>query len=355
MSTELVAVQTAVAEFDKVAAGLAALQDKYGSVVYDVRTTQGMDDAKSARAAVREPRYAIEQTRKAAKAPILALGKQLDDRAKEITAAILKIEIPIDEQIKAEDARKEAEKQAKIDAELKRVSDIQARIETIRQWPVNAAGKPSSLVQQMLRTANDYQIDEFFSEFIETAQLALVMSRDALETIYTERLTHEAEQERIKAEREELARLRAEQESREAAERQRQAEETRKQQEIAAAEQRERNARIAKEDAERRARIDAENAEIAARKAELDRQELEARQAREAEAAREEAARIAAMPPPSPPAEVSTLCVAIPSESTVLRPTDAELALCVAVGYGVSTITSASWLRTFGQAEQVAA
>ena len=84
MSTAVVEVQNAVAEFDKVAAGLAELKGKYAGVVFDVTTTKGMDEAKAARAAIREPRYEIERVRKAAKAPILKLGKELDDRAKAI-------------------------------------------------------------------------------------------------------------------------------------------------------------------------------------------------------------------------------------------------------------------------------
>ena len=144
MSTELVAVQTAVAEFDRVAAGLADLQARYANVVFDVSTTAGLEEAKTARAIIREPRYAVERLRANAKAPILELGRSLDTRAKEITSKILRIETPIDSQIKADvrrrasvrrrvgvrrrarEARKEAEKQAKRDAEEKSRRDAEA-------------------------------------------------------------------------------------------------------------------------------------------------------------------------------------------------------------------------------------
>ena len=112
MSTELTEVTKAVAEFDRVGAGLAELRKQYGNVVYDVTTTAGMNDAKVARAAIREPRYEIERIRKAAKAPILALGKKLDTEAARITSELEKLERPIDGAIKAEEDRKEAEKQA---------------------------------------------------------------------------------------------------------------------------------------------------------------------------------------------------------------------------------------------------
>ena len=64
MSTAIVEVQSAVAEFDRVAAGIALLQQEYAGVVFDVSTTKGLDAAKTARATIREPRYEIEKVRK---------------------------------------------------------------------------------------------------------------------------------------------------------------------------------------------------------------------------------------------------------------------------------------------------
>jgi colicin import membrane protein len=341
MSTELVAVQTAVAEFDRVAAGLADLQARYANVVFDVSTTAGLEEAKTARAIIREPRYAVERLRANAKAPILELGRSLDTRAKEITSEILRIETPIDSQIKAEESRKEAEKQAKIDAEIKRVADIQARIEAIRQWPAQVSGKPSSLVEQQLRMAEDYAIHDSFAEFAENATVALMGARLTLKHMHAERLEHEAEQERIRLERAELDRLRAEQTQREAAERQRQAEENLKAQAARKAEETERRRMQAIEDAERAERIAAENAEIAARRAELDRQEHEARQAREKDAA-------ALTPPPSPPAVAA-------AQSLRARPRDEDIADAVAFAFGVDSVVADSWLRAYGQAAQQAA
>jgi hypothetical protein len=208
MSTELVAVQTAVAEFDKVGAGIAELEKKYKGVVYDVSTTAGLDAAKEARLQIRAPRFAIENLRKAAKAPILKLGKDLDARAAEITEKILAIEIPIDKQIKTEEDRKEAEKQARIAAELKRVTEIRTRIDTIRAWPTHYAGRASALVEQAVRVAREYVIDTTFAEFAEEATRTLGESLKGLE----------AELERARqreAERDELERLRKEAEARE--------------------------------------------------------------------------------------------------------------------------------------------
>jgi chromosome segregation ATPase len=121
MSNEIDQVQGVLTEFSRVEAGLAALREKHGNTVYDVSTTIGLDAAKAARSEIREPRYAVENVRKAAKAPLVALGKRIDIEAARITSEILKIETPVDEQIKAEEARRVADREAKKAAEVERV------------------------------------------------------------------------------------------------------------------------------------------------------------------------------------------------------------------------------------------
>lgn len=314
MSAELIHVQTAVAEFDKVAAGIAELKGKYAGVVYDVKTTKGLDEAKAARAAIREPRYEIERVRKAAKAPILKLGKELDSRAESITAEILEIEEPIDQQIKNEESRKENEKQAKIDAERKRVEEIQRRIEAIRAWPTNATNKPSSLVEQMFNAALAYTVTpELFDEFIEAATVALDDSRAALSGILVQRREHEAEQERIKAERAELERLRKEQADRDRVERDRRDEEDRRlkaQRDAEAAAEREalrqQREELERQERERQAALRAEQERLAVERREFEQQQEQARAEREAEQRRKadeerrraEQARISALKKP---------------------------------------------------------
>jgi hypothetical protein len=270
-------VTTAVAKFDRVVAGLNDLKNRYAGVVFDVRTPKGMAEARAARAAVRAPRYELENARKSAKAPLLKLGRDLDARAKEINTEILAIEDPIDLQVRSEEDRIEAEKQAKIDAENKRIADIQSRIAAIRNWPMVATGKPASLVEQQLRDAEHYVVSqEQFQEFTVQAAEALLASQASLRTILAERIEFEAEQARAQAERAELAQLRADQLKREAeerihrAEQERQAEAQRKaeaerqaaelaQQQAALRQEREENERLARqrqEELDRRASED---------------------------------------------------------------------------------------------------
>lgn len=207
-TTALAVVASAIAEFDKVAAGIAALKEKYAGVVYDVTTTVGMADAKAARLAVRQPRYDVERIRKSAKVPITLLGKELDSAAAHITTEIEAIENPIDEQIKNEETRKETERQAKIDAERNRVASIQSRLAGIRNIADGASLKTADEVTYLITMLEGTAIDESFSEFFAEAKTSHAAALESLRAIHESRVAFEKEQERLRVERAELERKR---------------------------------------------------------------------------------------------------------------------------------------------------
>lgn len=288
-NTEIELIGTALQNFDRVAAGLALLEKNYKGVLYEIDTALGMAHAKAARAAIREPRYEVERLRKDAKAPILALGKRLDAEATRITNALLTLEEPIHEQIQHEEDRIKREKEAKAAAEAARVANIQHLIDGIRGWPANAIGKPSVLVSQMLNDATEYRIEEsVFQERTEEAKGVLMISVTALNGVRVERLTHEAEQERLKADRIELERLRAEQTERDRVTRAAQDAANARQAETLRQERvendriaRERQAELDRQAKEQRETQAAENARIAADRAELERQQEALRKTQE--------------------------------------------------------------------------
>ena len=212
MSTDIELVSQALAEFSAVDAGLQALRERYTGIVYAVATAEGLAEAKAARLALRAPRYEVERIRKSAKAPLLALGKKLDADAARITAEIGKLEGPIDQQIKVEEARKEAERQAKIAAEEKRVRDIQERIAELLGCQTLTPASGSTLIAEHIADLEGLPVDETFEEFRPQAADAKTAGLARLSTLHTAALAHEAEQARIKAERAELERLRAAQE-----------------------------------------------------------------------------------------------------------------------------------------------
>jgi len=235
ITKDLENVSNAVAEINATETGIAELKKKYESVVFDVSTTAGMTEAKQARAEIREPRYNIENLRKAAKSPILALGRSLDARARELTERILELETPVDDVIKAEEQRKAEEKRKAAEAEKERIDEIKARIADMFDGvnQVTSDHKMSSeSVDLAISGFQQLQIDDSFAEFKDDAQRTYDTCLELLEK-HSEAMAEREAEEKRQAERDaELEQLRKEKEARDAAdavaEKKRLAEEQRK-------------------------------------------------------------------------------------------------------------------------------
>ena len=275
---------SAVAEYNPIAAGLAECRQRYAGVVYDLRTTNGNDDARKARKELVTLRTSLESKRKELKAPLLAQAKLVDDEAKRITGELLALEEPIDAQIKADEARREAEKQASEEAERKRVAAIRERIAAIVAQPAKAARlRSSALLATAIDALHEQELaEDDFAEFLGEARAAQDAALASMGEMLATLREHEAEAARLKAEREALERA-----EREAAERRAEEERVaREQREAEVARLREERAR---QEAEIRAAREAEEAAAAERR----RREDEERAARQAELDAE-AARLAA-------------------------------------------------------------
>lgn len=312
-------VKTAIAEYSPTAAALAELRARLANVAYDVSTTKGLDIAKKDRAEVRGLRVALEAKRVELKAPALERSRLIDAEAKALTAELVALEKPIDDQIKAEERRKEVEKAAREQAEREAAAAIQARIDAIRAFAVIPAGTKAAGIRVGIDNlaAVDVSLDAFGERAGEAAQ-AKAQTLASMEELHAAAVAHEAEQVRLAAEREELARLRAEQEARDKAERDRIAAEQKAEADRLAAERkkfeqeqaaaraealkREEADRARRDEEDRKAREAraAEDRRLAAERAELEakqraiREAEEAKAAAERKAAQEEADRIAA-------------------------------------------------------------
>lgn len=291
MSTTELTAPGAIAEYTQTEQALAHLREKYKNVVFDVSTPKGMAAAKEARAELRSLRTTLEKKRVEIKAPALERCRAIDSEAKRITGELAKLEDPIDDRIKAEEARKEEERLARLEAERQRVQAIADKIDGIRALPATLVGKPSVIIQgQLTKLRGQVLTAEEFAEQLATAQDAHTAAIARIEEQLKDQQEHEAEAARIKAEREELERLRE-------ADRLRRQEEERRAAEARAEAERQDRERREREEAEHRARLEAEARERAAREAEERRQreeqEAAARAQREAEeqARREEEAR----------------------------------------------------------------
>lgn len=168
-------LSVALVELNKVDAGIAELANRYGGIAFDVTTTKGMEEAKKARLAVREPRYAVERIRKEQASLIRAAQTALNSEAERITNALRAIEDPIDAQIKAEEERKQREKEEAERKERMRVEAIRIAINSIVATPavVSSESWSAEEIQTEIDALHGMQIDlDGYQEFTAEAQHA---------------------------------------------------------------------------------------------------------------------------------------------------------------------------------------
>jgi colicin import membrane protein len=288
---------SAIADYNATEARLAALREQYAGAKYDVTTGAGMKQAVEARRELRDLRVALEGKRKELKAPILERGKLIDAEAARITAELVALEDPIDQQIKDEEARKAREKAEREKAERERVAGIHAAIARINAIPTTLIGASAEAIAAALVDLEAEPVDEdAFNEFLPQAQEAVRNVRDTLALQRQRQADHEAAQEQLRRDQEELARIRAEADARAAeaeAERKRKDEEAaaerrRADEEAAAARAAAQAEQDARDAAARAEREQAEADAVAARKAQQDREDAErAERQRQEDAERE--------------------------------------------------------------------
>lgn len=267
MITELTAPGVAkVVEYNRTEAALADLRKRFGNVAFDVRTTAGDKEARTARAEIKGYRTALETMRVDLKAPLLDRQRLIDTEAKRITAELLALEEPIDAQIKGEEKRKADEKSAKVEADKKRVAAIHAKLDELRSVPVGLVDATPEQLANAIADLDAFEAtgDEF-AEFVNDAHLTRIDVIAKLKTMHESAVRRAEEAAQLALERAELERLRAEQ-----AERDRIAAEARE------AEEARRREAQRKADEAMRAEREAHEARMAAERAELQRQQDEA-------------------------------------------------------------------------------
>jgi hypothetical protein len=213
---------TAIAEYSKTEAALADLAQRYKGVLFDVSTKEGLATAVKGRAELRGYRMALEKTRVEIKAPALKRAQEIDSEARRITAELLSLETPIDDQIKADERKKEAERVAKEKAEADRIAAEAARIkdaeekvmaaqraEIARQQEELAAKQRAQAqadAEARLKIADEQRAAR---EKIEAEERVSRLAREEADRVA--RLAREAEEAKAKAARDaEDARLKAE-------------------------------------------------------------------------------------------------------------------------------------------------
>lgn len=285
MSTELQVMERAkkALSFVERKAELAELATKSQRIV-EITNPAGYQECHAARMVLKNTRVDIQKAGKEAREDATKFSKAVIAKEKELVDMIQPEEDRL-QALQAEwDAAREAERQAKVEAERQRVAGHQSRIAAIHAIPTEVTGRSALVIAGRIEKLRALEIGDDFEEFVGEASAAKASTLETLERLHAAQVEHEAEQDRIRAEREELERLRAEQAARLAAE-EAEAAAKRAEADRIAREQREREA------AEQRAREEDERAERQrqeeAARAEREQQERIDREQREAELAAE--------------------------------------------------------------------
>ncbi|WP_186166491.1 hypothetical protein [Burkholderia gladioli] len=297
-TTELTVVERAAASLQSTEreTALRELVSKSTDLV-EIKNAAAREQVHGAAMALRTARTDIEKAGKAARDDANAFSKAVIAEANRLVAITEPEEKRLLALRQAWDDEREAEKEAKRQAEARRVALIREHIDDIRSIAARAVGQPSAAIATEIQDLEALGITlDRFQELTGEAEAARGATLDKLRELHAAAVAHEAEQARLAAEREALERERAA-----LAEQQRQEQEARAEQERIDRERREaeeaaRRAQQEREDAERRealaaeeARLSEQRAEMERRQAELDRVEREQREREEA-AAREMAA-----------------------------------------------------------------
>jgi colicin import membrane protein len=281
---------TTVSDYNEQAVAIAEMQDRYSKLIVDVSTPEKLKEVKAFIRPLIKTRTAIIKAHAEGKAPYLEKCRLFDSEKNRLIGLVEEMEDPLALQVKAEEARLQNIELERLEAERLRVLAILERIQGMRDTPSSVQGKPSAIINgQLVKIQAIEVVEEEFGEHFQTA----VDARDAvigrLQTMLHDQRAHEAEQVRVKQEREELEQLRKDAEDRRIADEKR-ANEARAEADRLAQVERDRIA--AEEKAERdrlaEAQRQAENAErLAAQQRESDeRERLAAERAKQAEADR---------------------------------------------------------------------
>lgn len=253
------------APFEAKLASAVAASEAAEATAPNLKTGAGYAVAIAQRAVFRDEfRLAIEKARTERKAPILEIGRLIDAKAKEATAKAKPHEDKWDAMIRAEDSRREAERQAAIRAEQERVEAIKGRIAAMHDHVLAAASMDAAGVADRRATVAAQVIDATYAEFASEAEAVKATTLAKIDQLLAQKQAAEAEA-------------------------QRQAEERRRQEEAAAAERQrlaEERAELERQNAIAAAALKAQQEDLARQQAALAAQRAEADRKAQAEADR---------------------------------------------------------------------
>lgn len=213
--------------------------DSVRNIDYDITTTKGMEAATKARRLMSDIRIDADKERKARKEPITKIGKLLESHYDAVEECVLPLQCLFDDDIKAEEKRKDEIRKEKERAEAARVQAIADRITSISKLAMKTARMTAAQIAEVIAELELIEVDDSFAEFIPNARKAWDETKEALDATYKAASDAEAEKE--------SQRIAAEEETRKAAKERAELEAMRKEQERIANEQAAERQRLANE------------------------------------------------------------------------------------------------------------
>ena len=210
----IASVQGEVAKFDQIAAGLAAIEAAHPKnvIVAAIDTPPGMQAAQHAWRSYRNPRLEVERARKAAKAPVLALGKAIDTFAGGLEDRLREGEDHYKAQIDAEEARKAAIKAEQERLEREAAERHAARLSAIAMYALRCQ-EPGMTAERiaagMQRLEAADMTDPDNARAVDLADLQC-RTLETMRTLHAQAVAREQEAARQEAIRQENERVAAE-------------------------------------------------------------------------------------------------------------------------------------------------
>ena len=186
------ALANTVAEYSAVEAGLADLRTRLANVKFDMTTTEGGKLARAGRLELVRLRGQIEVRRVEVKAPVLERGKLVDAEAARITTAILALEKPIDEQIKADERRRIAEAAEKARVAQAHKVEYQGRINAIARTPLTLIGATAATIGAHIEAMMQTKIGEDYGVLIDEGMAARTTALHAMDAMLIQADRNEA-------------------------------------------------------------------------------------------------------------------------------------------------------------------
>lgn len=259
--------KTALAGLSAVDVGIAKLRRTYKNKTFAVDTAEGMEAARKARLDLRERRYKVPHIVKAQKAAIKQVAEAIETEGERITNAILALETPIHNQIRAEEDRKTAIKEQKDREAREQQERVDAAIADIMARPADAAGKTAAEIAAVVAELEAVPVTlEAYGESAGRVDAVKAATLERLDAMHAAALAHEQEQAALAASRAALE-----------AERRQQDEAARVQREQMEQQQREHDERMAAQ----RAELERMQREVQAQAEEVERKAREQREEQE--------------------------------------------------------------------------